>query len=119
MLSRYTILHELGRGATGAVYAARDRTTGAVVALKRLDPALSRKPGVKSLEHRNIVKMLGAGEAAGTAYVAMELVEGESLRTLLDKGPLPIARALRITHDVASGLGYAHLQGVVHGGLKA
>ena len=131
MLARHRILHELGRGATGAVYAARDSTTGAVVALKRLDPALSEKSGAnlagrflkharsaRRLRHRNIVTIHDAGEAAGTAYVAMEMLEGESLRKILDDGPLPVARAIRIAHEIASGLAYAHLEGVVHGGLK-
>ena len=131
MLARYKILHELGRGATGAVYAARDRETGGVVALKRLDLALPGKPGAnvadrflkhvrsaRLLKHRNIVAILDAGEVGGTVYVAMEMLEGESLRKILDGGPLPIARAIRIARDIACGLAHAHLAGVVHGGLK-
>jgi hypothetical protein len=131
MLGRYSILHELGRGATGAVYAARDRTTGAVVALKRLDPALLNQSdpnfadrvlkqarSAQQLRHRNVVKMDGANEAGGTVYIAMEMLEGESLRTILDDAPLTIARAIQIAHDIACGLAYAHLEAVVHGGLK-
>jgi serine/threonine-protein kinase len=131
VLARYKVLHELGRGAISAVYAARDRTTGAVVALKRLDPALSKEPdthlaerflkrarSARLLRHRNIVETYDAGEAGGTAYVAMEMLEGESLRGILDRGPLPMARAIRIAHDIASGLEYAHLQGAVHGGIQ-
>lgn len=130
-LARYEVLHELGRGAMGAVYAARDRASGAVVALKTLDPALFNKPdanfadrflkharSAQRLRHRNIVKIHDAGEAGGIAYVAMEMLEGESLRKILDGGPLPIARAIQIAHDIASGLAYAHLEGVVHGGVK-
>jgi eukaryotic-like serine/threonine-protein kinase len=131
MLGRYSILHELGRGATGAVYAARDRTTGAVVALKRLDPALLKPSdpnfvervlkqarSVRQLRHRNVAKVYDAGEAGGTVYIAMEMFEGESLRKILDDGPLAIARAIQIAHGIASGLAYAHLEGVVHGGLE-
>jgi len=116
-LERYTILRELGRGAIGTVYAARDRSTGAVVALKTLDPALFSEPNAQlaelflknarsagRLRHANIVAIVDAGEAGGTAYVAMELVEGESLRHLLDERPLPIARAIRIFDDIASAL---------------
>jgi serine/threonine-protein kinase len=130
-LGRYEILHELGRGAIGAVYAARDRSTGAVVALKTLDPALLNKPNANfaefllkdarsawRLRHRNIVKIHDAGEAGGTAYVAMELLEGESLRKILDDGPLSIARAIQIADEIACGLAYAHEQGVVHRGVK-
>ncbi|HXI37958.1 MAG TPA: protein kinase, partial [Burkholderiales bacterium] len=103
ILARYTIQRELGRGALGAVYAARDRTTGTVVALKRLDPALFSKAdasfaerflqqarAARRLEHAGIVRVLDAGAAAGTGYVAMELLEGESLRSILDRGPLPL-----------------------------
>ena len=130
-LERYEILHELGHGAIGRVYAARDRSTGAVVALKTLDPALfgeadanlaelflkdARSAG--RLRHRNIVKVHDAGEAGGTAYVAMELAEGESLRHMLDQRPLPIARAIQIFDDIASALAYAHEEGVVHRGVK-
>jgi serine/threonine-protein kinase len=131
MLARYSILHELGQGATGRVYAARDRETGAVVALKRIDPALLGKSdpsfterflkqarSARALKHRNIVTVHEAGEAAGTVYVAMELLEGESLRKFLAAGSLPITRAIRIAHDIASGLAHAHLEGVVHGALK-
>jgi len=130
MLARYKIRHELGRGATGAVYAARDRTTGADLALKRLDPALLKSDAgiaarflkqarsARALTHDNIVRIHEAGEAAGTAYVAMERLEGESLRKILDAGPIHVARAIRIAHDVAAGLAHAHLEGMVHGGLK-
>ena len=131
MLARYSILHEVGRGATGAVYAARVRTTDAVVALKRLDPALlngsdrsftdrvmKHARSARRLRHRNIVNIDDAGEAGGTVYVAMELLEGASLRKILDDGPLPIVRAIQIVRDIACGLAYAHLEGVVHGRLK-
>ena len=128
---RYAILRELGRGAIGAVYAARDASTGVVVALKVLDPALFSQPNAKlaelflknaraaaRLRHRNIIRIFDAGEAGGTAFVASELVEGESLRQLLDLRPLSIARAIQIFDDVASALAYAHEEGMVHRGVK-
>src|SRR5688572_449386 len=131
MTERYTILRELGRGAIGAVYAARDSSTGAVVALKTLDPALFQESTAElaelflknarsatTLRHRNIVRTFDAGKAGGTAYVAMELVEGESLRKMLDERPLPIARAIQIFDDVASALAYAHEEKVVHRGVR-
>jgi serine/threonine protein kinase len=131
ILARYAILHELGCGATGAVYAARDRKTGALVALKRLDPALSSKSGAGSaerflkqaraarlLKHRNIVTIHDAGAVAGTVHVVMEMLEGQSLRKLLDAGPIPIARAIQIARDIAGGLAHAHLEGVVHGAIN-
>jgi serine/threonine-protein kinase len=131
VLARYTVIRELGRGAIGAVYAARDRETGAVVALKRLDPALLSKSdanfadrflkharSARLLKHRNIVKIHDAGEVGGTVYVAMEMLEGQNLRSILDAGPVRIARAIQIAHDIASGLAHAHLEGVVHGAIK-
>jgi serine/threonine-protein kinase len=130
MLARYKILHESCRDATGALYAARERETGAVVALKRIDPAFLSKSGAgfadrilrqarsaRTLKHPNIVRVFDAGEVGGTVYVAMEMAEGQTLRGMLDAGPLPIARAIRIARDIACGLAHAHLQAVVHGGL--
>ena len=131
LAGRFTILRELGRGAIGAVHAARDASTGVVVALKILDPALFSEAGAKlaelflknarsaaRLRHRNIVRVFDAGEAGGTAFVAMELVEGESLRHLLDGRPLSIARAIQVFDDIASALAYAHEEGMVHRGVK-
>jgi eukaryotic-like serine/threonine-protein kinase len=130
-LERYKILRELGRGAIGTVYAARDDAMGAVVALKTLNPALfsdadanlsalflknARSAG--RLRHRNIVQVHDAGEAGGTAYVATELLEGESLRNTLDQRPLSIARAIQIFDDIASALAYAHEEGMVHRGVR-
>ena len=131
MNERYTVVREIGRGAIGTVHAARDRSTGAVVALKCLDPALVSAADANlaevflknarastRLRHRNIVQVHDAGEAGGAPYVAMELLEGESLRKILDDGPLPIARAIRIFDDIASALAYAHEEKVVHRGVR-
>src|SRR3954462_7557810 len=130
-IGRYTILHEVGRGPIGTVYAARDRSTNGMVALKTLDRALLSAADQQlvelfirnarstwSLMHRNIVQVHDAGEAGGTAYVAMELVEGESLRRMLDERPLPVARAVQIFNDIAAALAYAHEQGMLHRGVK-
>src|SRR5262245_3997782 len=130
-LDRYKVIRELGRGATGTVYAARDRSTGAVVALKTLDPALFGESDANlaelflknacsagRLRHRNIVRIHDAGEVGGTVYVAMELLVGESLRNMLDNRPLSIARAIQIFDDIASALAYAHEEGIVHGGVR-
>jgi serine/threonine protein kinase len=130
-LDRYKVIRELGHGAIGTVYAARDRSTGAVVALKTLDPALfgesdanlaelflesARSAG--RLKHRNIVRIHDAGEVGGTVYVAMELLVGESLRNMLDNRPVSIARAIQIIDDIASALAYAHEEGIVHRGVR-
>jgi eukaryotic-like serine/threonine-protein kinase len=130
-LDRYKVIRELGRGAMGTVYAARDRSTGAVVALKTLDPALFGASDANfaelflknaclaaRLRHRNIVRIHDAGEVGGTVYVAMELLVGESLRNMLDSRPLSIARAIQIFDDIASALAYAHEEGIVHRGVR-
>ncbi len=130
-LGRYTILNELGRGAIGAVHAARDPVSGANVALKSLDPALLGAADAKlaalflknarsaaRLRHASIVQVHDAGEAGGTAWVAMELVQGDSLRRALAGRPLPIARAVRIFDDIASALAYSHEEGMVHRGVR-
>jgi len=129
-LERYKVIRELGRGAIGTVYAARDRSTGAVVALKTLDPALFGESdanlaelflksacSARRLRHRNIVRIHDAGEVDGTVYVAMELLVGESLRNMLER-PLSIARAIQIFDDIASALAYAHEEGIVHRGVR-
>jgi len=130
-LGRYDVLDQLGRGATGAVLAARDRQTGTIVALKTINYALLRKPASTAelflddaraawrLKHPNIVAIQDAGEADGEAYVATEMLDGDSLEKLLDEhAPIPIARAIKIAAEIAHGLAYAHEQGVVHRGIK-
>ena len=118
-LGRYTILRRARpRPARRHLGGAR-RETGAVVALKTLDPAL-RKSGASfaagsfegcalaSLKHRNIVEVLDAGEMGGAPYVAMEMLEGESLRTIPGTAKRPASRAIDIIHQAAGGLAYAH-----------
>jgi serine/threonine-protein kinase len=131
MNERYTVVRDLGRGAIGTVHAARDRSTGGLIALKMLDPVLVRAadPNLAAvflknaraatrLRHRNIVQVHDAGEAGGAPYVAMELLEGESLRKVIGDGPLSIARAIRIFDDIASALAYAHEEKIVHRGVR-
>ena len=131
-LGRYEILGELGRGAMGVVYRARDPIIDRIVALKTIDLALTgaalasfeerffqeaRSAG--RLNHPNIVTIYDAGKADGVAYIAMEFLEGTSLREILDEQPpLPIPRILEITGQVARGLAYAHEHGVVHRDIK-
>ena len=131
-LGRYELLGELGRGAMGVVFRARDPIIDRVVALKTIDPGRSgaahasfaerffqeaRSAG--RLNHPNIVTIYDAGEAGGQAYIAMEYLEGTSLRQTLDEeAPLPVQRAVEIAGQVARGLAYAHEHGVVHRDIK-
>jgi serine/threonine-protein kinase len=130
-LGRYEILGELGRGAMGVVYRARDPIIDRVVALKTINLALTgaalasfearffqeaRSAG--RLNHPNIVTIYDAGKADGVAYIAMEFLEGTSLREVLDEQPLSIPRILETVAQVARGLAYAHENGVVHRDIK-
>src|SRR5712671_7069660 len=131
-LGRYLIQSELGRGAMGVVYKATDSVLERMVAVKTVNMALERDGTDKfeerfyqearaagSLNHPNIVTVYDVGKAGDIAYIAMEFIEGEELRTLLGEGrPLPVEKAVSIAAQVAEGLAYAHQHGVVHRDIK-
>ncbi|HEY9396434.1 MAG TPA: serine/threonine-protein kinase, partial [Burkholderiales bacterium] len=131
-LGRYELLAEIGRGAMGVVYKARDPIIDRVLAIKTVDfrGLGAVQPGVQArffqeaqsagrLSHPNIVTIFDAGEADGCAYIAMELLEGPSLREVLDQSaPLSVTRALEIAGQITRGLAYAHEHGVVHRDVK-
>jgi predicted Ser/Thr protein kinase len=131
-LGRYLVAGELGRGAMGVVYRARDPIIDRIVALKTIESGRTGAAAASfterffqearsagRLSHPNIVTVFDAGEAEGTAYIAMEFLEGTSLREMLDaNGTLPVQRAVEIAGQVARGLGYAHENGVVHRDIK-
>jgi serine/threonine-protein kinase len=130
--NKYRIVHKLGQGGMGIVYLAEHSLLGGQVALKFLAVELSRNPefvkrfrnearAAYQLRHPNIVEVtdLDQGED-GTLFIAMEYIAGPSLRTVIreTKGPLPVARVLEITRDVAAGLGAAHARGAIHRDIK-
>jgi hypothetical protein len=130
---RYEILRELGRGAMGAVYLGRDPKINRKVAVKTMDyseVAAEELADVKQrffreaqaagqLTHPNIVSIYDAGEEHDMAYIAMELLIGETLNRHCRTGDLlPLADALRIVTEVTRALDYAHSQGVVHRDIK-
>jgi serine/threonine-protein kinase len=132
-LDRYEILGELGRGAVSIVYDARDLLTDGPVALKVIRSALWAPPTSAAerlrlltdampewrLGHPNIVQVYDAGDGDGRLYIAMERLQGRTLRQLLDESPLPsVSRSLRMVAEFASGLAHAHERGVVHRCLK-
>jgi len=129
-IGRYRILDELGRGAMGVVYRAEDPSLDRVVALKTisLGDAEERKAYEKrfmleakaagKLTHPNIVTIFDYGEEEDTAYMAMELLEGQDLRTRIRQGEIPPMEAVEIALQVADGLGFAHEFGVVHRDVK-
>jgi serine/threonine protein kinase len=128
-LGRYTVEGLLGSGASGTVYAAQDATLRRRVALKIFRRAALGAPGEQerwlqeariaaSVSAPEIVAVYDIGEHDGRAFIAMELVEGPSLRDALRSGPLPIGRALTVAHDVASAMCCAHEARVVHRDIK-
>ena len=129
-LGKYQILEEIGRGGFAAVYRSLDIKLDRIVALKVLAPHLVWDKGfvarfkreaktVASLKHPSIVAIHEVGEADGKHYIAMDYLEGRTLKQLIDEeGPLPLDRVTRIVEQLASALDYAHEQGVVHRDIK-
>lgn len=127
---RYEIQDEVGRGGMGVVYRARDRETNEVVALKKLRPEIAADPAAterlrnevclaRRITHKNVCRVHDFHRAGEEAYISMEYVDGESLRSLLSrvKG-LSIHHGLEILHQITAGLAEAHAQGVIHRDLK-
>jgi tRNA A-37 threonylcarbamoyl transferase component Bud32 len=125
----YLVERELGGGGMSRVYLAEEVALGRRVVLKVLAPDLAHVLSAERfereirvaarLQHPHIVPLLAAGRAGDTLYYTMPLVEGESLRTRIDRqGELPVAEAARLVREVADALAYAHAQGVVHRDIK-
>jgi len=129
-VGKYEIIEELGRGAMGVVYKARDPFIGRLVALKTISPGLLDNPellkrfyreaqAAGGLQHPNIVIIYDLGEADGLPYIAMEFLEGEPLEKVISRQPLmPLAQKLNICMQLARGLDYAHKRGLVHRDIK-
>jgi Tol biopolymer transport system component len=128
-LGPYEVLAPLGAGGMGEVYRARDGRLGRDVALKVLPTEVAQDVDRRSrfeqearaasaLAHPNIIAVYDVGESDSSVWIAMELVEGKTVRDLLASGPLPARRALEIGTQVAEGLAAAHAAGIVHRDLK-
>lgn len=127
---RYEILQLLGEGGMGAVYKARDRELGGLVALKVVRPELARNPDIvkrfkqelilaRQVTHKNVIRIHDLGQAEGLQFITMDFVEGRDLRGLLrDKGKLPPEQAVRIMLQICRALEAAHSEGVIHRDLK-
>ena len=127
---RYRILRKLGSGGMANVYLAEDEELGRRVAIKILnDRHASDESFVErfrreaknaaGLSHPNIVSVYDRGEAEGTYYIAMEYLEGRSLKDrIVSEGPLPIASAIEVTRQILRALSFAHGRGIVHRDIK-
>ena len=126
----YSVEGVVGRGGMGVVYRARDEALERPVALKLVAPELAADPRFRkrflresrlaaSLEHPHVLPVYAAGEADGTLYLAMRLVEGEDLKTLLEReGTLEPALAVGLVTQIAGALDAAHAKGLVHRDVK-
>jgi serine/threonine-protein kinase len=123
----YRLVRALGHGAFGDVYSAEDRILGRLVALKvlraQLHPQFRRRivqeaRAAARLQHPFIATFYESGESAGRSYIAMELVDGATLRRRLDAGPLEVSEALNLVAGLLEALGHAHAAGVLHRDIK-
>jgi len=128
-LGPYEILAPLGAGGMGEVYRARDTRLEREVAVKVLPEGLagnsealarfaSEAKAVAALSHPNILALFDVGEQDGVRYAVSELLEGETLRMAMARGPVPPRRALDVSREVAEGLAAAHEKGIVHRDVK-
>jgi serine/threonine protein kinase/Tol biopolymer transport system component len=128
-LGPYEVLQPLGAGGMGEVYRARDTRLDRHVALKVLAPEIAGDPAarvrferearaVAALDHPHICGIYDVGEAGGTHYLVMPLLDGETLAARLEKGWLPLHQALTIAAELADALDKAHRAGLVHRDVK-
>ena len=128
-LGGYEVSTLLDTGGMGEVYRARDLRLGREVAIKVLEPSIAADPAylrrfeeearsASILNHPNIVTIYGVGEEGGIAFIAMELVQGRTLREHMSTGPVPLDAVLELAAQLAGAIVAAHASGITHRDLK-
>jgi tetratricopeptide (TPR) repeat protein/predicted Ser/Thr protein kinase len=128
-IQRYEIVCLLGKGGMGEVFLARDTTLDRPVALKFLPAELENEPRMReriirearsaaALDHPFICKIYETGEHEGKVFIAMEFIEGQTLRDRMKHEPVPLIDAIRIALEISEALESAHKAGIVHRDLK-
>jgi len=125
----YEILGPIGAGGMGEVYRARDTRLGREIALKILPESLARESdrlhrfeqearAIAALNHPNILAVFDIGQHDGSPFLVSELLDGETLRAVLDCGALPQRKMIEYGVQISQGLAAAHDKGIVHRDLK-